>query len=62
MSLSSPFIRRPIATTLLTIAVAIAGAVAFTVLPVSRIPYLSFGDAASGLYELDDALLVCQKA
>ena len=32
----------------------------FTVLTVSRTPYLSFGDAESGLYELDDALLVCQ--
>ena len=32
MSLSSPFIRRPVGTTLLTIAVAIAGAIAFTVL------------------------------
>src|SRR5712691_9632430 len=38
MSLSSPFIRRPVATTLLTIAVAIAGAIAFTVLPVSPLP------------------------
>jgi hypothetical protein len=35
MILSAPFIRRPVATTLLTIAVALAGAVAFTVLPVS---------------------------
>ncbi|HKO47289.1 MAG TPA: methyltransferase [Polyangiaceae bacterium] len=33
----------------------------FTVVTVSRTPYLSFGDAESGLYELDDALLVCQK-
>src|SRR5580700_11075845 len=29
MSLSSPFIRRPVATTLLTVAIALAGAVAF---------------------------------
>jgi hypothetical protein len=34
----------------------------FTVVTVSRTPYLSFGDADSGLYELDDVLLVCQKA
>jgi len=34
----------------------------FTVLTVSRTPYLSLGDAESGLYELDDALLVCQKS
>jgi len=33
-----------------------------TVVGVSRTPYLSFGDAESGLYELDDALLVCQKS
>ncbi|HWE86421.1 MAG TPA: efflux RND transporter permease subunit [Terracidiphilus sp.] len=42
MSLSTPFIRRPVATTLLTIAVAIAGAVAFTVLPVSPLPQVDF--------------------
>jgi SAM-dependent methyltransferase len=33
----------------------------FTVVTVSRTPYLSFGDAKSGLYELDDVLLVCQR-
>ncbi len=42
MSLSSPFIKRPIGTTLLTIAVAIAGAIAFTVLPVSPLPQVDF--------------------
>jgi len=42
MSLSSPFIRRPVATTLLTIAVTIAGAIAFTVLPVSPLPQVDF--------------------
>ena len=42
MSLSSPFIRRPVGTTLLTIAVAIAGAVAFLVLPVSPLPQVDF--------------------
>jgi len=42
MSLSEPFIRRPVATTLLTIAVAIAGAVGFTVLPVSPLPEVDF--------------------
>ena len=42
MSLSSPFIRRPIGTTLLTIAVAIAGGIAFTVLPVSPLPQVDF--------------------
>jgi multidrug efflux pump len=42
MSLSSPFIARPIGTTLLTIAVAMAGAVAYTVLPVSPLPQVDF--------------------
>jgi multidrug efflux pump len=42
MSLSSPFIKRPVGTTLLTIAVAIAGAIAFTVLPVSPLPQVDF--------------------
>ena len=42
MSLSSPFIRRPVGTTLLTIAVAIAGAIAFTVLPVAPLPQVDF--------------------
>ncbi|HZW93177.1 MAG TPA: efflux RND transporter permease subunit [Candidatus Eremiobacteraceae bacterium] len=42
MSLSEPFIRRPVATTLLTVAVAIAGAIGFTVLPVSPLPEVDF--------------------
>jgi multidrug efflux pump len=42
MSLSSPFIQRPVATTLLTIAIALAGAVAFTLLPVSPLPQIDF--------------------
>src|SRR5579859_6340296 len=42
MSISAPFIRRPVATTLLTIAVAIAGAIGFTVLPVSPLPQVDF--------------------
>ncbi len=42
MSLSSPFIQRPVATTLLTIAVGLAGAVAFTLLPVSPLPQVDF--------------------
>jgi multidrug efflux pump len=42
MSLSSPFIARPVGTTLLTIAVAIAGAIAFAVLPVSPLPQVDF--------------------
>ena len=42
MSLSSPFIRRPVATSLLTVAVAIAGGIAFTVLPVAPLPQVDF--------------------
>jgi multidrug efflux pump len=42
MSLSSPFIRRPTATTLLTAAVALAGVVAFPFLPVSPLPQVDF--------------------
>ena len=42
MSLSTPFIHRPVATTLLTVAVAIAGAIAYTVLPASPLPQVDF--------------------
>jgi multidrug efflux pump len=42
MSISEPFIRRPVATTLLTIAIAIAGIIAFQVLPVSPLPQVDF--------------------
>jgi len=42
MNPSELFIRRPVATTLLTIAIAIAGAIAFMVLPVSPLPEVDF--------------------
>jgi multidrug efflux pump len=42
MNPSALFIRRPVATTLLTIAIAIAGGVAYTVLPVSPLPQVDF--------------------
>jgi len=42
MSLSAPFIRRPVATTLLTLAIALAGAIAFRLLPVSPLPQVDF--------------------
>ncbi len=42
MNLSAPFIQRPVATTLLTIAVCIAGAIAFVVLPVAPLPQVDF--------------------
>ncbi len=42
MNISEPFIHRPVATTLLTVAIAIAGAIAFKVLPVSPLPQVDF--------------------
>jgi len=42
MSLSSPFIHRPVGTVLLTAAIALAGAVAFRLLPVSPLPQIDF--------------------
>jgi len=42
VNISAPFIRRHVATTLLTVAVAIAGAMAFMVLPVAPLPDVDF--------------------
>ncbi|MGC2537468.1 MAG: multidrug efflux RND transporter permease subunit [Candidatus Sulfotelmatobacter sp.] len=42
MNISQPFIRRPVATTLLTVAIALAGAIAFQVLPVAPLPEVDF--------------------
>ena len=42
MNASAPFIHRPVATTLLTAAVALAGIIAFRVLPVSPLPQVDF--------------------
>ncbi len=42
MSLSTPFIERPAGTTLLTIAIALAGGVAYQFLPTSPIPQVEF--------------------
>jgi len=42
MNISQPFIQRPIATTLLVIAVFLSGAVAFFLLPVSPLPQVDF--------------------
>ncbi len=42
MNISEPFIRRPVATTLLTVAIALAGAVAYEVLPVAPLPEVDF--------------------
>jgi len=42
MNISELFIRRPVATTLLTIAIGLAGMVAFRILPVSPLPQVDF--------------------
>jgi len=42
MNISAPFIQRPVGTTLLTIAVAMVGAIAFAVLPVAPLPQVDF--------------------
>jgi multidrug efflux pump len=42
MNICEPFIRRPVATTLLLIAIALAGSVAFRLLPVSPLPQVDF--------------------
>jgi multidrug efflux pump len=42
MNISEPFIRRPVATTLLTIGIALAGGLAFFRLPVSPLPQIDF--------------------
>jgi multidrug efflux pump len=42
MNLSAPFIRRPVATTLLTAGMALAGILAFRFLPVSPLPQVDF--------------------
>ena len=42
MNISEAFIRRPVATTLLTVAIGLAGLIAFEVLPVSPLPEVDF--------------------
>jgi multidrug efflux pump len=42
MNISAPFIKRPVATTLLTIGMALAGIIAFHFLPVSPLPQVDF--------------------
>ncbi|MFZ0540939.1 MAG: efflux RND transporter permease subunit [Candidatus Sulfotelmatobacter sp.] len=48
MNISAPFIQRPVATTLLTVAVALAGAIAFEVLPVAPLPEVDFPTISVG--------------
>src|SRR6202040_908518 len=42
MNISAPFIRRPVATTLITVGIAFAGALAYSALPVSPLPQVDF--------------------
>ncbi len=48
MNLSAPFIHRPVATALLTIALALGGGVAFRLLPVSPLPEVDFPTISVG--------------
>jgi len=48
MNISAPFIHRPVATTLLTVAIALAGAIAFQVLPVAPLPEVDFPTISVG--------------
>jgi hydrophobe/amphiphile efflux-1 (HAE1) family protein len=42
MSISEPFVRRPVATTLLTVALGLSGAIAYNFLPVAPLPQVDF--------------------
>jgi multidrug efflux pump len=42
MNISAPFIARPVATTLLTIAIALGGFLGYEALPVSPLPQVDF--------------------
>jgi multidrug efflux pump len=48
MNISEPFIRRPVGTALLIIAIALAGGVAFRLLPVSPLPQVDFPTISVG--------------
>jgi multidrug efflux pump len=48
LNISAPFIRRPVATTLITAAIALAGAIAFEVLPVAPLPEVDFPTISVG--------------
>src|SRR5690242_21082041 len=45
---SAPFIRRPVATSLITLAILLSGAVAFRFLPVAPLPQIDFPTIAVG--------------
>jgi multidrug efflux pump len=48
MSISAPFIHRPVATTLLIVAIALAGGIAYKFLPVSPLPQVEFPTISVG--------------
>jgi multidrug efflux pump len=48
VNISAPFIHRPVATTLLTVGIALAGVTAFAVLPVSPLPEVDFPTVSVG--------------
>src|SRR5215813_7857012 len=48
MHLSAPFIRRPVATSLLSLALLLAGAVAYNLLPVASLPEVEFPTVSVG--------------
>ena len=61
MSISAPFIRRPIGTSLLAAALLLSGILAFNFLPVASLPRVDFpvisvGAAAAGRRPADDGL------
>src|ERR1700722_7293441 len=64
MNISAPFIHRPVATTLLTVAIALAGAIAFEVLPVAPLPEVDFPtvSVSSGLPGASAAIMASSVA
>jgi multidrug efflux pump len=48
VNISAPFVKRPIGTTLLTVAIALAGGVAFYLLPVSPLPQVDYPTISVG--------------
>ena len=42
MSISAPFIHRPVATTLITVGIALAGLLGFQLLPIAPLPQVDF--------------------
>ncbi len=64
MNISTPFIQRPVATTLLAVAIALAGAIAFEVLPVAPLPEVDFPtiSVSSGLPGASAAIMASSVA